>query len=74
MGQISKSGSVGFARLLWAVPFMLSLTSPSLGQVVTQEGKVLGILRFQTLGIVGYVAAAVMGLWLLVSIIRGKKI
>ena len=42
--------------------------------LVTQEGQVLGILRFQTLGIVGYITAAVMGLWLLVSIIRGKKI
>ena len=40
--------------------------------LVTREGQVLGMLRFQSLGILGYVVAAVMGMWLLISIIRGK--
>lgn len=42
--------------------------------LVTQEGKVLGLFSLQTMGILGYVIAAVMGLWLLISIIRSRRL
>jgi len=42
--------------------------------LVTQEGSVLGIVSVQMLGVGGYVVAAVMGMWLLISIIRGGKV
>lgn len=40
--------------------------------LVAQEGNVLGIVTLQTLGIIGYVAAVIIGSWLLVSIIRSR--
>ncbi len=41
--------------------------------LVTQEGWVLGFIRLQTLGMIGYLVAAVLGLWLLVSILRSRR-
>jgi hypothetical protein len=41
--------------------------------LVPQEGDILGIVSLQTLGIIGYLAAAVMGIWLLASIIRSRR-
>lgn len=40
--------------------------------LVSQDGIVLGVLGLQTLGVTGYMTAAVLGLWLVISIIRGK--
>jgi len=40
--------------------------------LVSQAGEVLALVRLQTLGVLGYVAAAVMGIWLLVSILRSR--
>jgi ubiquinone biosynthesis protein len=40
--------------------------------VAQREGMVLGLVHYQTLGIVGYLIAAVMGIWLLVEILRSK--
>jgi ubiquinone biosynthesis protein len=40
--------------------------------LVSQQGIVLGLVTLQTLGIVGYIAAAIIGLWLLASIIRSR--
>jgi ubiquinone biosynthesis protein len=42
--------------------------------VTQKEGKVLGVIHIQGLGVTGYVVAALMGVWLLVSIIRSKKL
>jgi ubiquinone biosynthesis protein len=42
--------------------------------LVPQAGSVLGLVRLQTLGILGYIAAAVLGLWLLISILRSRRI
>ncbi|MCE5185351.1 MAG: hypothetical protein LLF76_04415 [Planctomycetaceae bacterium] len=56
------SFSVIIAALLMASSFL-----------VPQEGTVLGLVSFQTLGIIGYLAAAFMGIWLLISIIRYRK-
>ena len=40
--------------------------------LVSQKGNVLGLMSLQTLGVLGYIVAAVLGMWLLISIIRGK--
>ena len=42
--------------------------------LVSQSGEVVGLVRLQTLGILGYVAAAVMGIWLLISIMRSRRL
>jgi ubiquinone biosynthesis protein len=41
--------------------------------LVPQEGSVLNLVSYQTLGIIGYLAAAVLGGWLLFSIIRHRR-
>jgi ubiquinone biosynthesis protein len=42
--------------------------------LVTQGGKVFGLVQTQTLGLAGYVTAAVLGLWLVISILRGRHL
>ena len=42
--------------------------------LVPQEGMVLGLISVQTLGVIGYIMAAVMGIWLIISIIRGPHV
>jgi len=42
--------------------------------LVSQERILLGIIHLQTLGVIGYVTAAILGLWLLISIIRGRHV
>ena len=42
--------------------------------LVSQEGTVLGLVSLQSLGIVGYVMAVVMGIWLMISILRGPHV
>jgi ubiquinone biosynthesis protein len=42
--------------------------------VTQKEGEVLRLVRIQSLGVTGFVVAALMGVWLLVSIIRSKKL
>ena len=59
-----SSNRVSFALIIAAL-----LISSSM--LVTQQGTILG-LALQSLGIVGYLIAAVMGLGLLISIIRSK--
>jgi ubiquinone biosynthesis protein len=43
--------------------------------LVTQRDDIvlLGLMKVQTLGVLGYVVAAVLGMWLLLSILRGHK-
>jgi len=42
--------------------------------LVAQEGTVLGLFNLQSMGIFGYIIAAIIGAWLLVSIIRSGKL
>jgi ubiquinone biosynthesis protein len=42
--------------------------------LVAQEGTVLGLFSLQSMGIFGYVIAAIIGVWLLVSIIRSGRL
>lgn len=42
--------------------------------VTLGEGTVLGLVRHDTLGIIGYLAAGLLGFWLLVSILRSRRV
>jgi ubiquinone biosynthesis protein len=61
-----SSNRISFALIIAAILVASSL-------LVSQEGMVLGLLSLQTLGVLGYVVAALMGFWLLVSIIRRRR-
>ena len=41
--------------------------------LVPQEGSLLGMMRLHVLGLMGYTVAAVLGLWLVISIISSGK-
>jgi ubiquinone biosynthesis protein len=58
-------------RIAFAVIIAALLVGSSL--LVPQTGYVLGIVKLQTLGVVGYVTAMIMGLWLAISIIRSRR-
>jgi ubiquinone biosynthesis protein len=62
-----SSNRVSFALIIAALLVASSL-------LVAQEGMVLGLLSFQTMGVVGYVIAAIIGIWLVISIIRSRHI
>ncbi|MBL7216009.1 MAG: hypothetical protein ISS71_10060 [Phycisphaerae bacterium] len=58
-------------RIAFAVIIAALLIGSSL--LVPQAGDVLGLVSLQTLGVLGYVTAMAMGLWLVVSIIRSRR-
>ena len=60
-----SSNRISFALIIAALLVASSM-------LVSQKGEVLRLIRLQTLGVLGYVAAAVMGIWLLVSILRSR--
>ncbi|HOK96846.1 MAG TPA: AarF/UbiB family protein, partial [Anaerohalosphaeraceae bacterium] len=62
----NSSNRISFAVIIAALLIASSMLVP-------QSGGVLGIVTFQTLGILGYLTAMVMGLWLLFSIIRHRR-
>jgi len=63
-----SSNRVSFALIIAGIVIGSSI-------LVTQEnGTVLGLMKLQTLGTLGYITAAVLGLWLLASIIRGRHL
>jgi ubiquinone biosynthesis protein len=62
-----SSNRVSFALIIAALLVASSL-------LVAQEGMVLGILSFQNMGILGYIIAAIIGIWLVISIIRSRHI
>jgi ubiquinone biosynthesis protein len=62
-----SSNRISFALIIAALLVASSLLVP-------QEGTVLGLFHLQTMGILGYVIAAIIGVWLLISIIRGGKL
>lgn len=58
------------------ISFALIITGLVIGSslLMTQEhGTVLGLIPFQALGAIGYITAALLGLWLLISILRGPN-
>lgn len=42
--------------------------------LVSQQGMVLGLFSLQTFGILGYIIAAVIGIWLVISMIRSRHL
>lgn len=56
------SGAIIIAALLLASSFLVGF-----------EGTVLGVVNVQTLGVLGYILAVVLGLWLIVVMIRRPK-
>jgi ubiquinone biosynthesis protein len=62
-----SSNRISFALIIAALLVASSL-------LVAQEGTVLGLFRLQSMGILGYVMAAIIGITLLVSIIRSGKL
>ena len=68
----TKKGGYAPNRVSFALIIAALLVASSL--LVAQEGMVLGLLSFQTMGVVGYVIAAIIGIWLVISIIRSRHI
>jgi len=62
-----SSNRISFALIIAALLVASSM-------LVTQQGWVLGLVNLQTLGIVGYLIAAVIGIWLIISIIRSRHL
>ncbi|MEN8128497.1 MAG: AarF/ABC1/UbiB kinase family protein [Planctomycetota bacterium] len=62
----NSSNRISFAVIIAALLIASSLLVP-------QTGDILGIVSLQTLGIIGYLTAAAMGVWLLASIIRSRR-
>ena len=60
-----SSNRISFALIIAAL-----LVGSSM--LVSEPGHVFGFIRLQMMGILGYTAAAVMGIWLLVSILRSR--
>ena len=62
-----SSNRISFALIIAALLVGSSLLVP-------QYGMVLGLFRLQTFGVVGYVIAAIIGIWLIISIIRSRHL
>jgi len=62
-----SSSRVSFAMIIAGLLIGSSL-------LLTQEGTVLDLTSFQTLGVLGYLVAAILGLWLLLSIMRSRHL
>ena len=62
-----SSNRISFALIIAALLVASSL-------LVAQEGLVLGLWSFQTMGVLGYVIAAIIGIWLVISIMRSRHI
>jgi ubiquinone biosynthesis protein len=62
-----SSNRISFALIIAALLVASSL-------LVAQDGIVLGLISFQTMGVLGYIIAAIIGIWLVISIIRSRHI
>ena len=60
-----SSNRLGFSLIIAGLLVASSL-------LVSQTGQVMGLIRLQAMGVLGYAVAAVLGLWLLVSILRSR--
>jgi ubiquinone biosynthesis protein len=63
----NASNRISFALIIAALLVASSLLVP-------QEGTVLGLFDLQSMGILGYIMAAIIGIWLLVSIVRSGRL
>ena len=62
-----SSNRISFGLIIAGLLVASSLLAP-------QKESFFGLIRLQTLGVLGYLAAAFMGLWLLVSILRSRRL
>lgn len=62
-----SSNRISFSLIIAALLVASSLLVP-------QKGEVLGLFALQTLGIIGYICAAIFGIWLLISILRSGRL
>jgi ubiquinone biosynthesis protein len=60
-----SSNRISFALIIAALLVASSL-------LLSQQGMVLGIISFQTMGVIGYIIAAIIGIWLIISIMRSR--
>jgi len=70
--NLSKTVDKGSNRISFALIIAALLVASSM--LVPQEGTVLGLFRLQSMGIFGYVIAAIIGVWLVLSIIRSGRL
>jgi ubiquinone biosynthesis protein len=61
-----SSNRVSFSLIIAALLVASSM-------LVTQEGMVLGLVSLQVLGLIGYIAAVIMGMWLLISMMKSGR-
>ncbi len=69
--ELEKTLDNSSNRLAFAVIIAALLIGSSL--LVSQTGNILGLVSLQTLGVLGYVTAMIIGMWLLISIIRSRR-
>ena len=62
-----SSDRISFSLIIAALLVASSLLVP-------QEGSVLGLISLQSLGLIGYVMAAVMGIWLMIAFLRSGRL
>jgi ubiquinone biosynthesis protein len=62
-----SSNRISFALIIAALLVGSSLLVP-------QEGKALGFISLQSLGVGGYIFAMILGIWLVISIIRSGRL
>ena len=71
LGELERTMDNSSNRLSFAIIIAALLIASSL--LVAQEGTVLGLLSLEALGIAGYLTAAVVGIWLLILILQGRR-
>jgi ubiquinone biosynthesis protein len=62
-----SSNRVSFALIIAALLIGSSM-------LVAQQGTVLGLISFQSMGVLGYIAATIIGIWLVISIMRSRHL
>ncbi len=62
-----SSNRISFALIIAALLIGSSM-------LVSQKGQVLGLFKLETLGVLGFFTAAIIGSWLIISIIRSKDL
>ena len=69
--NLTRTIDVSASQISFALIISGLLIGSSL--LVTRTGMLWGMVYVQTLGVLGYLAAAVLGAWLLISMLRGRK-
>lgn len=70
--NLSKTVDKGSNRISFALIIAALLVASSM--LVPQQGTVLGLFSLQSMGIVGYIIAAIIGVWLIISMIRSGRL